>query len=94
MLSPVTALFFLVLLNQRLSPQLRFQISDCSTFRIMCDVPSIAVVGSESIECFPGMASKFFFKTFVTIMVAPFITGIIISFMFHIPCISIHILLY
>jgi hypothetical protein len=26
----------------------------------MCDVPSIAVVGSESIERFPSMASKFF----------------------------------
>jgi hypothetical protein len=26
----------------------------------MCDVPSIAVFCSESTECFPGMASKFF----------------------------------
>jgi hypothetical protein len=25
----------------------------------MCDVPSIAVFCSESIECFPGTASKF-----------------------------------
>ena len=90
MLSPVTALFFLVLLNQRRSPQLRFQISDFNTFRIMCDVPCIAVVGSESIECFPGMASKFFFKSFVTILVVLFIIGIIISFMLHIRCISIH----
>ena len=32
--------------------------SHCSTFRIMCDVPSIAVFCSESIECFPGTASK------------------------------------
>ena len=30
------------------------------TFRIMCDVPSIVVFCSESIECFPGTASKFF----------------------------------
>jgi hypothetical protein len=34
------------------------QASHCSTFRIMCDVPSIAVFCSESIECFPGTASK------------------------------------
>jgi hypothetical protein len=27
--------------------------SHCSTFRIMCDVPSIAVFCSETIECFP-----------------------------------------
>jgi len=36
--------FFLVLLlNQRWSPPFRLQASHCSTFRIMCDVPSIAV---------------------------------------------------
>jgi hypothetical protein len=44
----------------------------------MCDVPTIAVFCSESIECFPGTASKFFLKLFVTIPVAPIITGIII----------------
>jgi len=39
-----TGLFFLVLLlNQQCSPPLRLQASHCSTFRIMCDVPSIAV---------------------------------------------------
>ena len=27
----------------------------------MCDVPSIAVFCSESIECFPGIVSKIFF---------------------------------
>ena len=42
--SLVTGLFFLVLLlNQRWSPPLRLQASHCSTFLIMCDVPSIAV---------------------------------------------------
>jgi hypothetical protein len=40
-----------LLLNQRRSPPLRFQFSHCSTFRIMCDVPSIAVFCTESIEC-------------------------------------------
>jgi hypothetical protein len=42
----------------------------------MCVVPSTAVFCSESIKCFPGVASKFFLKTFVTIPVAPVITGI------------------
>jgi hypothetical protein len=49
----------------------------------MCDVPSSAVFCSEPIECFPGMASKFFLKPFVTMLVAPIITGIIIHFRFH-----------
>ena len=60
----------------------------------MCDVPSIAVFCSESIECFPGTASKFFLKLLVTIPVAPIITGKIVHFRFHIRCISIHKLLY
>ena len=94
-MSLVTGLFCLVLLlNQRWSPPLRLKASHCSTFRIMCDVPSIAVFCSESIECFPGTASKFFFRLLVTIPVAPVITGIIVHFSFHIRCISIHKLLY
>ena len=83
--------FFLVLLlNQRWSPPLRLQASHCSTFRIMCDVPTIAVFCSESVECFPGIVSKFFFKLLVTIPVAPIITGTIVHFRFHTRCISIH----
>ena len=94
-MSLVTGLFCLVpLLNQRLSPPLRLQVSHCSTFRIMCDFQSIAVFCSESIECFPGTASKFFFRLLVTMPVAPIITGIIVHFRFHIRCISIHELLY
>ena len=78
-LSLVTGLFFLVpFLNQWWSPLLGLQVSDCSTFRTMCDVPSIAVFCTESIESFPGMASKFFLKPTVTIPVAPIITGIIV----------------
>ena len=53
-------------------------VSDCSTFRIMCYVPSTAVFCSECIECFAATAFKFFFTLFVTIPVAPIITGIII----------------
>ena len=90
-----TSLFFpVLLLNQQWSPPLRLQASHCSTFRIMCDVPSIAVFCSESIECFPGTASKFFRQVLVTIPVAPIITGTIAHFRFHIRCISIHKLLY
>ena len=88
-------LFFLVLLlNQWCSPPLRLQASHCSTFRIMYDVPSIAVFCNESIECFPGTVSKFFLKLLVTIPAAPIIIGIIVHFRFHIRCISIHKLLY
>ena len=56
MLSLVTGLFYMVLLfmNLQWSSALRLQISDCNTFRIMCDDPSIAVFGSESTECFSG----------------------------------------
>ena len=58
----------------------------------MCDVPSIAAFWSESIECFPGTASKFFLKLLVTIPVAPIITGMIVHFRFHIRCIIIIII--
>jgi len=44
----------------------------------MCDITSTAVFCSQYIECFP--ASKFFFNQFVTIPVAPIITGIIVHF--------------
>jgi hypothetical protein len=71
------------------SPPLRLQASHCSTFRIMCDDPITAVFCSESIECFPGTASKFFLKLLVTIPVAPIITGIIVHLRFHIRCISV-----
>ena len=59
----------------------------------MCVVPSIAVFCSESIECFPGTVSKFFFKLLVTIPVAPIITGTIVHLRFHIRCISIIIII-
>jgi hypothetical protein len=49
---------------------------------------------SESIEYFPCIASRFFIKLFVTIPVAPIVTGIIAHFKFHIRCIPIPKLLY
>ena len=45
---------------------------------------------SESIECLPGTASKFFLKLLLTIPVAPIITGTIVHFRFHIRFVSIH----
>jgi hypothetical protein len=50
-LSLITGHFSLALLlfNQRWSPLLRLPVSDCSTSRIMCDVPSTAAFCSESI---------------------------------------------
>ena len=56
-MSPVTDPFFPVcFLNQRWTPSLMFQVSHCSAYRSMCDVPSIAVLCIKSIECVPGMA--------------------------------------
>ena len=92
---PVTSLFSPVLLmNQRQSPPLRVQASHCSTSRIMCDVPSTAIFCTESIECSHCMSSKFFFKTCLTIPVAPAVFSVINNFMFYIRCISVHRRLY
>ena len=83
--------FFLVLLlSQWRSPPLRLQVSYCSTFRVMCGVPSTDVFCSECVECFPGMAYRVFLKPFVTIQLAPVVTGIIIHFMFPVRCIYIY----
>jgi len=92
-MSLVTGLFFLaLLLNQRWSPPLRLQASHCSIFCIMCDVPSVTVSCSESIECVPGTASKFFLKLLVTIPVASFITVIIIIIYIYIYiCVLSHL---
>jgi len=82
-LSPVTSRFFLaLLLNQQSYPPLTLQVSTCSTFHVMCDVPTTAVFCIESSECFPGMVYKFLIKSFVTIPVAQITIGISIHFMF------------
>ena len=60
----------------------------------MCDVPSTAVFCSETIECFPGIVSKFFLKLLVTIPLVPIITGVIVHLRLHIRFISINELLY
>ena len=60
----------------------------------MSNVPIRAVFCVESVECFPGMASKICFKPYVTVLMVPVITSIFIHFVFHICCISIPKLLY
>jgi len=60
----------------------------------MCDVTRIAVFCSESVEGFASMASKFVFKPFVTILVAPVSTSVTLHSMFHIRFISVHNPLY
>ena len=57
----VTGLFFPVLLfDQAWSPPLRLQVSDCSTFRIMCDVRSIAVFLVSLLNVFLVWLQTFF----------------------------------
>jgi hypothetical protein len=56
---------------------------------MMCDVPSTAVFGTESIECCPGIVSRYFCKLLLTIPVAPMITAMTKHFMFHIHWISV-----
>jgi len=75
-------------------PLLRLQVPDCSTFCIVCDVPSIAVFCSESVECFLGMASKYVLKTFLYCSSVSIYYPCIHTF--HVPhsLYSIHILLY
>jgi hypothetical protein len=48
----------------------------------MCDVPSMAVFCRESIECCPGIVSRYFCKLLLTIPVAPMINGMTA---FHVP---------
>jgi hypothetical protein len=74
----------LLLLSQWWTPPLRLQVSDCSTFLMMCDVPSMAVFCKEYIECCPGIVSRYFCKLLLTIPVAPMISGMTKHFMFHI----------
>jgi hypothetical protein len=56
----------------------------------MRDVPSTAVFCSESIECFPDIASKLFFKTLVSTFLAPITTGIFLRFKSSAPFLGIY----
>jgi len=54
----------------------------------------MVVCCSESIECFTGVASKFLYKRFFTILVAPIIACVIIRFFFHIRIIHYYYYYY
>jgi hypothetical protein len=84
----------LMLLSQWLTPPLWLQVSAYSTFLMMCDVPSMAVFCRESIECCPGIVSRYYCKLLLTIPVAPMITGMTKHFMFHILWISVRFLYF
>jgi hypothetical protein len=66
------------------NPTTQASVSACSTFLMMCDVPSMAVFCKESTEYCPGIVSRYFCKLLLTIPVAPMITGMTKHFMFHI----------
>ena len=67
------------------SDPIRYQVPHCSTFRIMRDVPSVAVLCGESIEWFPDIAYKVFFKTLVIMFWAQITNGLILHFMRSAP---------
>jgi hypothetical protein len=67
---------------------LKFQTAELSLLCLI--LSSICVFFSESLEWFPVIAFRFFYKTFATILVALIMTDIIIHFLFHI----IHIFIY
>jgi hypothetical protein len=63
-------------LNQWCTSPLRLQESDCSTFLSMCDVPRMAIVCNEFMECLPGISSRYFLSPLVAV---PVIINIIIA---------------
>jgi hypothetical protein len=56
-------------LSQWWTPPIRLQVSACSTFLMMCDVPSMAVFCRESIECCPGIVSRYSYYYITNIVV-------------------------
>jgi hypothetical protein len=65
-----------------------------NTFLSVCNVPKMAVFCSESMECLPGMSSRYFLRPLVTVPMATMTTGITEHFMVHIHHISMHRFLY
>jgi hypothetical protein len=63
-------------LNHWCTSPLRLQALDCGTLLSMCDVPKMAVFCIESVECLPGISSRYCLSTLVTVPVAPVTTGI------------------
>jgi hypothetical protein len=58
LLSPSSSFLVTGFLSSLVLLLLRLQVSACSTFLMMCDVPSMAVFCKESIECCPGIVSR------------------------------------
>jgi hypothetical protein len=74
----------LFLLTQWWTPPLRLQVSDCSTFLMMCDVSSTAGFFVENLLNVFLILFKNVFKPLLKIPVPQMITGMIKNFMFHI----------
>jgi len=73
------------------SGELQAQASGFSTaiLCVLCVMFQVVLLCSESVECFLGMASKFFLNFFVTLPVMSVIIGMIMHFMFNIRCIYV-----
>jgi hypothetical protein len=82
--------------NQWCTSPLRLQASDCSTcmYVCMCDVPRMVVVCNESMECLPGIYSRYFLSPLVTVPVARMTTNITKHFIPHIHWTFMHNFLY
>jgi len=77
-----------LLMNQQPSPTLNLQAAILSVLRAMFPVhlPSVLILLNVFLVWIP----QFFFTPFVTISVAPDITGVITHFTSHIRCLSIN----
>ena len=77
----ILLLLFMVLIS--LVPVLNLLYFYISTFRSMCEVPTMAVFCSSLISCFPGMLLTYFLDDFEIVPVAPIITGITFVFTYY-----------
>ena len=64
-----------------------------STFRSMCAVPSMTVLCSSLMSCFPGMLLRYFLNDFEMVLVASINDCNTFVFAFHICCTRWHSLL-
>ena len=78
-----------LLLNQRRSPPLNPQVSHCSTLcYVWCSKCSCLLYWiCWMLSC---CGFKCFFRPFVTMPVAPAVTGMITHYMFHIRCVTLY----
>jgi hypothetical protein len=57
------------------SPITQVQVSDCSTFLIMRDVPDTGVFCKESVECLLGIVVRFIFVLYLQFLLLQMING-------------------